>query len=69
MTTFFKYLQYFLIAALTTALSWDSQPQDAWGWWRLLGSASLQGIVAMKALQSNTAADPTDAKPHPEEIL
>lgn len=48
-----KYAMYFFIAFLTYAFTSDTQPTTDWLWAKLLGMSVLQGLIAMKALQSN----------------
>ena len=56
-----KYAQYFAIAAITNALLAATAPSTNWEWWRLVGAAVLQGLIAMKALQSKPDEPPTNS--------
>lgn len=53
MSKFLKYLQFFLIAAITEALLSQAEPSSHWQWWRFVAGACLQGLISMKALQSD----------------
>lgn len=54
MITALKYAQYFLIATIGGALAVEKMPETAWEWWRFSGGALMAGLIAMKALQSET---------------
>ena len=59
MTTFLKYLQYFLIAALSNAMLATAEPQSQWEWARFVIGSFVAGLIAMKAYQSTPDAADT----------
>lgn len=55
MITALKYLQYFLIAAGSNMMLATTTPASTWEWSRLVGGSVVAGLIAMKALQSDTS--------------
>lgn len=47
-----KYVLYFFLAVLPSLMGATNPPQTAWDWFKLIGQAVYQGLLAMKALQS-----------------
>lgn len=46
------YAFYFALAFLPSLLSADAAPATGWSWFKWIGTASYQGLLALKALQS-----------------
>lgn len=64
---FLKYSLFFWLAALPAMLVAKTMPKTPWEWWLWGGYALYQGLLAMKALQSD--ADTSDDPPPKVEIV
>lgn len=53
-----KYSLFFWLAALPALLVAKEMPANPWEWWLWGGYALYQGLLAMKALQSNPEDKP-----------
>lgn len=64
-----KYFLYFFLAVIPSLMGASNPPQTAWDWFKLIGQAVYQGLLAMKALQSlpdtTTSLAPTNPIPSP----
>ncbi len=62
-----KYILVFAAAFLPAFLAAENPPATVWAWVRLVGWSTLQGVIALKALNTPTqkdfATEPT--KPNP----
>lgn len=53
---------FFVLAFLPQLLLADHPPSDAWSWFKWLGTAVLQGLIAIKAVLT-PPAPPTGTQP------
>ena len=49
---------YFLLAVLPALTQSDAPPADRWGWFKWVAIALYQGLLAVKAYQSNPETKP-----------
>lgn len=58
-----RHFLYFALAALPALLAGQAPPATRWDWFRLVGMAIYQGLLAVKAFQTQAPTEPPKTAP------